>query len=232
MSEDNQAVVVDLIKERACTKRDVYDNLIKQFKDLRKVVKKYAEELTETISALDKRLEIKFEDKGDFQFNLTIAGDIVIFYMHSNVFQFSQNHHIWNSSYVQEDSNNAFTGNILIYNFLADSFRLKRLDDIGYLIARVFVNKDDHFLVDGQRQMGYLYNDFVHAQLDKATWRRILESALMYTLDFNLYVPPYQAVNTASVHDVMSLGSRHPLKTGKRFGFQFGAEGETPGDKV
>jgi len=33
---------------------------------------------------------------------------------------------------------------ISIYNFLSDSFKFNRVNDIGYLIARVFTNKENH----------------------------------------------------------------------------------------
>jgi hypothetical protein len=233
MSVDNQEQVIEKIKERACVKRDVYDNLISQFEALKEVVKEYADELKENIHDVDERLEISYVEKSPYQINLTIAGDILIFYMHSNVFQFDQTNHVWNTSYVKEDSNNAFAGNILIYNFLADSFRLNRMNDLGYMIARVFVNKEDHFLIEGQKQIGYLYNDYVNNVLDKATWRKVLESALLYTLDFNLFVPPYSAVNVTSVAEVHQLGSKHTMTTGKRFGFQFSnSDADSTGDKV
>ena len=74
------------------------------------------------------------------------------------------------------------------------------MNDMGYMIARVFINKDDHYLVEGRRQLGYLYNDFVNEILDRKAWRKIFESALLYSLDFDLLVPPYDQVNTTSVH--------------------------------
>lgn len=227
----NQEAVIAAIKSRACVKRDVYDNLSSQFADLKVVIKEYIDELKEVIHAVDERLEIKFEEKSPFQYNLTIAGDIIIFYMHSNVFQFPQNHHIWKTSYVKEDADRAFSGSILIYNFLADSFRLKRLNDIGYLIARIFINKEDHFIIDGKKQMGYLFNDYVNTHMTNEEWRRVLEQSLLYALDFNLYVPPYNAVDVASVAQVMELGQKHSLRTGKRFGFQFSKD-EDQGDIV
>jgi hypothetical protein len=98
------------------------------------------------------------------------------------------------------------------------------MNDVGYMIGRVFVNKEDHYLVEGRRQLGYLFNDFVNGHLDKETWKKILESALLYSLDFNLLVPPYNQVNTTSVMEINQIGVTHSLKTGKRFGFQFSVD--------
>ena len=209
-------------------KRDVYENTIAHFKSLKEIIKEYADKLGQEVDCVDKRLEVKFEDKSDFECRLTIAGDTLIFYMHSNVFQFDQGHHTWATSYVKEDESRSYCGIIHVYNFLADSFRMSRFNDIGYLIARIFVNKEDHFLVEGKRQLGFLFNDFVNGVLDKPTMLNILESSLLYSLDFDLFVPPYNEVNTTTVMEVSELTTAHSLRTGKRFGFQFSAmpEGE------
>ena len=227
MPSENKDLLIDTIKERSCLKRNVYENTIKQFDLLKVTLKEFSIELDEKVHAFDKRLEIKYEEVSNFECRLTMAGDTLIFYMHSNVFQFDQGHHVWNTSYVKEDDSRSYCGIIHIYNFLADSFRLSRMNDIGYMIGRVFINKEDHYLVEGRRQLGYLFNDFVNNQLDHPTWKRILEAALLYSLDFNLLVPPYNQVNTTSVNEINRIGVDHSLKTGKRFGFQFSADRDT-----
>ena len=92
------------------------------------------------------------------------------------------------------------------------------------MIARVFINEDNHFLVEGRKQMGYLYNDFVNNVLDRPMWTRIMESALLYSLAFDLLVPPYDQVSTTTVHAVNNLKSDDETQTGKRLGFQFANE--------
>ncbi len=225
MSEQRE-LLIDTIKERSCLKRNVYEKTIEQFKVLKDVLKKFSDELYEKVQAFDDRLEVKFEEKSAYECRLTMAGDTLIFYMHSNVFQFDQGHHVWSTSYVKEDAGRAYCGTIHIYNFLADSFRQNRRNDVGYMIARVFINQDDHYLVEGRRQLGYLYNDFVNEVLDRQAWRKILESSLLYSLDFDLLVPPYDQVNTTSVHEIESLTDHNDTRTGKRFGFQFSAIGQ------
>ncbi|MGI9568510.1 MAG: hypothetical protein ACR2PH_01935, partial [Desulfobulbia bacterium] len=225
MSEQRE-LLIDTIKERSCLKRNVYEKTTAQFTVLKDVLKKFADELFEKVHKFDARLEVKFEEISAFECRLTMAGDTLIFYMHSNVFQFDHGHHVWNTSYVKEDDGRAYCGTIHIYNFLADSFRQKRKNDLGYMIARVFINKDDHYLVEGRRQLGYLYNDFVNEVLDRKAWRKVLESALLYSLDFDLLVPPYDQVNTTSVQEIESLTDHSDIRTGKRFGFQFSATGQ------
>jgi hypothetical protein len=223
MYQDRQEVI-DLIKKRSCAKRNVYENTKRQFKVFRTVLDKYAEELANQVHSFDERLEVKYESHSDFESRLTFAGDTLVFFMHSNAFQFDAEHHIWKTSYVKEDETRAYCGIIHVYNFLADSFRMNRMNDMGYLIARIFVNKENHFLVEGRKQMGYLFNDFVNSQLDERTWEEVLNAAMHYSLDFDLFVPPYDHVVTTTVSEMSMLSTSNSLKTGKRFGFQFGMD--------
>ena len=110
---------------------------------------------------------------------------------------------------------------INIYNFLADSFKYHRTQDRGYLIGRIYVNKDGHFLVQGKRQLGFLYNDFINAELNKESLRNVLQSAILYTLDFDLLTPPYQSMQEVSVMEIQALSQHLNIATGKRLGFKF-----------
>ena len=39
-------------------------------------------------------------------------------------------------------------------------------------------------MVQGKRQLGFLYNDFVHSTVDKEKLKSIVQSAIIYSLDF------------------------------------------------
>mgnify|MGYP000262389747 FL=1 len=99
------------------------------------------------------------------------------------------------------------------------------MHDSGYLVGRIFVNKDMHFYVEGKRQLGFLYNDFVNSKLDKKVLGDIVESAMMYTLDFDLYTPPYTNIKEVSVQEIKEM-SQNSIKTGKRLGFRFEADSD------
>jgi len=223
-SHQNDHSLLSMIKNRSCLKRDVYENIVDQFEDLKSVLKAYAEDLKKNIHSFDERIRVKYIEKSEAEVHLVVAGDILVFHMHTNVFQFGNHHHIWQSSYVKENPNNGFVGTIHIYNFLNDSFEHNRYNDLGYLIARLFINKDDHYFTEGKGELGYKFNDFVNAKMNKESWIEIIETCLMYTLDFNLYVPPYNKINVVTVGEIMEKGASLQIKTGKRMGFQFSDE--------
>ena len=173
------------------------------------------------MSEVDDRVIIEYKDSGEFEAQLRVAGDILIFQMHSNVFKFNLENSLWKSSYLSENQNRGFCGLINIYNFLNDSFKYNRSNDLGYLIGRIFINYENHFMVQGKRQLGFLYNDFINATIDKDQLKSIVQSSVLYSLDFDLLVPSYDLVNQVSVNQVKQVGDELKMRTAKRLGFVF-----------
>lgn len=219
-------MILQVLKDKSSLKQDVYQKSISVFRMLREVAKEIAKELKPVASSIDKRLVVEFSEKAEFEFELRVAGDILIFSMHTNVFEFEQSHQIWKSSYVREHENRSYCGMINIYNFLADSFKYNRSNDLGYLVARIFVNFEDHFFVEGKRQLGFLYNDFANSVVSKDELRNVVESAILYCLDFDLFTPPFDEVKVISLAQVQETSAMMSVKTGKRLGFRFQADND------
>jgi len=216
--------ISELLQEKAVLKQDVYHNTLDVFKKLKLVLAETVKDIKADFANVDSRVEFHYRDNGDFQAEIKIAGDVLVFYMHTNVFQFDKSNSLWRTSYLREDDERSYIGIINVYNFLADSFKYHRESDMGYLIARIFVNKEDHYMVQGKRQLGYLYNDFVNSVISGETLRSIVDSAILYTLDFDLYTPPYENMQQVTVEEIQSITSSTSLATGKRVGFRFGLD--------
>ena len=76
-------------------------------------------------------------------------------------------------------------------------------------------------MVEGKRQLGFLYNDFVNHVLDKEKLKSIIQSAIIYCLDFDLLVPNYDLIKEVSVREINQRIDDSRMKTGKRLGFVF-----------
>lgn len=216
-----EELILQTLQEKASLKLDIYKITGEVFDLIRKNLKEVAENLHQKINAIDKRITIEYSEKSPFAIHLRTAGDIVIFEMHTNVFLFDTQHKIWNLSYVHEDSARAYCGLINIYNFLSDSLQYRRVNDLGYLVGRLFINKDRHFFVEGKRQMGFLYNNFSTDVLTPAKVREIIESAILFCLNFDLLTPPYDAVQEATFSQLSESAQFVNSVTGKRLGFRF-----------
>lgn len=226
MANKTKELILDTLKTKACLKQHVFKQTIEIFKEFKKETEKLAGELHAEICQIDKDVVVEFIDKGDYEFHIKFGGDILVFFMHTNVFDFDKSHNIWNTSYLKEDELRAYCGMINVYNFLADSFKYNRVNDLGYLVARFFLNKDKHYFVEGKRQLGFLYNDFVNETITNEKIRKIIESAILYSMDFDLLTPRYETMQQVTVNEVIEVTNAMNIKTGKRLGFKFQADND------
>ncbi|MDA9267222.1 hypothetical protein N9P66_02510 [Salibacteraceae bacterium] len=220
----------ELIISKSSVKQDVYTVTKEVFVDLKEVLAGIASELEAFTARSDQRISIQLNAPSDFECQMTLAGDTTIFQMHTNVFMFPPSHMIHRSPYVMKEPKNGYCGVINVFNFLTDSFRYQRMDDSGYLIARIFINRERHFFVEGQQQLGYLFNDFNKAELTKKELKKVLELALKYILNFELYTPPFSAFKEVKLSDIEDLTQSLKLQTSKRLGFRFQADEENEVD--
>jgi hypothetical protein len=207
---------------KSAVKQQVYNITAESFLILRKVLKQLE---TDYIKALKGKIPDsllpQYIEKGYFDVEFKVGEDVLIFSMHSNVFEFDNSHPMNKIQYVQDDPLRSYCGMIMIYNFLADSFKYNRVNDLGYMIARIFINKDKHFFVEGKRQTSELMKDFAVEAISPGILREIVETAIEYSVQFDLLVPPYEQVKIATVDQMMEKISHSKITTGKRLGFGF-----------
>jgi len=216
--------IIGTLKEKSLLKQKVYDNTFESFSTVKDILKSLSKEINADLTGTDSRIRLEYTDRSNFDAQIKVAGDILLFSMHSNIFQFDREHPAWKTSYIQKNKYNAYSGIINIYNFLADSFRYSRLDDLGYLIARIFINHEKQYFVEGKRQMGMLFTNYGSEEISKQSLQLILSTAIQYALEFDLLVPPYDTVKIATVGQAEAKIQHSRVITGKRLGFQFNTD--------
>lgn len=213
-----------LLEKQSVLKQDVYEVTKDTFAKMKTFLTKEIEEFRELIP--DQRVRLSVIDKGDFEIQAYVGSDLLVFHMHTNVFNFPKENSIWKTSYVEEDETRAYCGIINIYNFLADSFIQDRMNDAGYLIGRIFVNKENHFFVEGRGHLGTQFRDFINGELNEERFCQIIRAAFEHAMQFDLLTPPFDVVNYVSVGDMKLMSSSLNLKTAKRLGFKFSNEND------
>jgi hypothetical protein len=98
------------------------------------------------------------------------------------------------------------------------------MNDVGYLIGRVFVNREKHYFIEGKREIGLLYSNFADSDLNRDAIEGIIESAILYTINFDLLTPPYDNMKEVNVQEMITARESMQLRTGKRLGFKFQAD--------
>ncbi len=214
--------ILSTIIEKSTLKQRVYDNTFNVFGLLKDTLFEMASEMDDALDGkLDKRVRIEYRDRGKFEAQLQIASDLLIFRMHTDVFEFDSSHQIWNNPYVSESKSNSYCGIIDIYDFLSDSFKFNRSADEGYLIGRIFINRERMFFVEGKRQTSMRVTEFGSEEISREMLIAILETAINYAVDFDLLTPPYEQNKRVTLEMFNTKFDNSKFIVGKRLDYDF-----------
>lgn len=218
MDKRKRNEIVGQLQVKAKLKRHILDLADESFETLNKTLEGLA---TEYNSMLEDGVKVDLMRRTQRILQIDADEDTMILSLQSGVYQFDRDHEVWQTEYVKENAARSYVAVVNIYNFLSDSFKYDRDEDMGYLVARVFVNAEGAFFVEGKRQRGMGHKDFGKKTLDGDAWRKIVETALLYCIEFDQLVPPYDKIMiTDLAHmnlEILSAKTRN----GKRLGFQF-----------
>ena len=224
MAQLREKILSDIFDKSSLTQR-VFDNSFSVFGEFKDAMLEMASEIDDALDGkLDRRVRIEYRDRGKFEAQLQIASDLLIVRMHTDVFCFDSNHIIWQNEYVQIDKANAYCGVIDIYDFLSDSFKFNRSADEGYLIGRIFINREKMFFVEGKRQNLVRAMSFGKESISRENLISVLESAIHYALNFDPLTPPYEANKRVTVEQFNTKMDNSKFVTGKRLDYEFNVD--------
>ncbi|WKN41302.1 hypothetical protein [Tunicatimonas pelagia] len=218
--EANNDRIISALQQKGVLKQQIYQQTKEVFQQLNEVLQGIAKHTAGAMGE-DSPVEVAYKAQSDFESSLRFSGDMLVFMMHTNVFTFNPEYFVHKSGYVKEDPTRAYCGMIVVYNFLSDSLRYNRLSDVGYLIGRIFINKDRHFFVEGRREFAFRYSSFSQQPIDEKTLHQMAEAAVVHAIDFDLFVPPIDGSKQLSVKDKLQASGLSAIRTGKRVGFEF-----------
>lgn len=213
-------LIIKALQGKATMHLEILDMTNSVFLMIKKQLTGLRDEINASVTKNNKKLKVEIKDRSNNEIDFTIASDTLIFLLHSNIFIFDQDHTLWKTSYLKDNPLNAHCGMISIYNFLSDSFTFNRTNDIGLLVARIFVNKDLHFYVEGKRQLGFLFNDLEKTAVTEAKIKDLLDNTILHCLEFDIYTPPFDAVSQVTIQEILNTNLSSTISTGKRLGFR------------
>lgn len=211
--------IVTLLKDKAVMKQEVYRNTSDAFEMLKTGVNDISLALLKETEEIDKRISIAISETKKYSIQLKVAGDVLEFFMHTNVFEFDRSHPMFKTGYIKHNENNSYCGIINVYNFLADSFRYDRTNDLGYLICRIFVNREMRFFIEAKGPVGAKYSGFSSEPLTQDQLKEIINDLIIYAITFDLFTPPFDQVREVSVGEIQEKTNSMNLRTGKRLGY-------------
>lgn len=219
--------IQQLLESKSSAKQITYKNLLSSFDLLAKESKRIITELKKRVKPGDEDVTVDFTMINEHEFHVKLAGDLLVFVLHTNVVTFADEHPLMKSDYIKEKEINRYFGQIMIYNFMSDSIKFNRMNDPGYLLARILINHENRFLVEGEGPLGFLYNVISPVPISESDLNAMVKQALKIAIENDLMAPPFPDVRFITVYQKNE--KTQELGAGQKIGFKMSYQSSTNG---
>lgn len=222
---DHLEYIQQLLESKSTAKQITYKNLLAAFNQLAKESKRIVEELKKKVRPADEDVTVNFLPVNEHEFHVKLAGDLLIFVLHTNVVTLDEAHEVMKEPYIREQDANRYFGQIMIYNFMSDSLRFNRINDPGYLLARLLINHENRFIVEGEGQLGTLFSSISNPPVNEEILNTIVKLSLTLAIENDLMAPPFPQVQFITLYQKME--KTQELGAGQKIGFRMSYENKT-----
>lgn len=213
--------ILNKLQSSSSLKYNLFDKTAALFSQLEEISRETALNILESYPN-ENSFIVKVERINNFEFIFQIGGDTLVFILQSNIVRLPNETYICKSKYLKEDLSLRYFGQILIYNFLSDTLTLGRMDDPGYLLCRILMNREEKFFLEGERKVVFQFPELKNNHLHPDKMRKLLELLILSALNNDLLAPAFQNISIISYHQKMehtsSMGNPHKI------GFDFFAK--------
>lgn len=218
--------IKNLLENKSTAKQATYRHIVEAFAVFSNEANRVVDELLKRAHPDDKDVTVEFNTINEHEFDVKLAGDMLIFVMHTNVVTFEDTHPIMKEEYILQNDVNRYFGQIMIYNFMADSLKFNRSNDPGYLLARLMINHDNRFFIEGEKELAE-YNKISEQPITEEILRKIVKIVLRMAIENDLIAPPFKEVKSITLHQKREHTPE--LGGGQKIGFRMSYENRTEG---
>jgi hypothetical protein len=224
--EDPIKWIKHLLERKSTAKQASYRHIVEAFSILSHEAKSVVDELIRRAHPDDRDVTIEYNLISEHEFDVKLAGDMLIFVLHTNVVTLDETHPIMKEEYILQNEVNRYFGQIMIYNFMADSLKFNRTNDPGYLLGRIMINHENRFFIEGEKQLAE-FNEMSQEPVTEQSLRRIVKLVLRMAIENDLIAPPFKEVKSITLHQKRE----HTPELGgaKKIGFRMSYENKTEG---
>jgi hypothetical protein len=219
--------IQQLLQSKSTAKQVTYKNLLAAFDSLAKESKRIITELKKRVKPGDPDVTVDFKLINEHEFHVKLAGDLLVFVLHTNVVTFADDHGLMKSDYIKEKEINRYFGQIMIYNFMSDSIKYNRMNDPGYLLARILINHENRFLAEGEGPLGFLFNTISPGSITENDLNTIVKQSLKIAIENDLMAPPFPEVRFITVYQKNE--KTQELGAGQKIGFKMSYQSSANG---
>lgn len=207
-----------MLESKSAAKQTTFRHLSEAFNMMCNDSRRIISELTNLAHPADKDVTLYHKTINRHEFHVKLAGDLLIFVMHTNIITFDDEHEVMKDEYIRKNEVNRYFGQINIYNFMYDSLRYNRGNDPGYLIGRLMINHEDRFFMEGEKAFVSQYGKISPEPIDDPALQNIVKQSLQIAIKNDLMAPPYSKVRSITLNQK----NEHTLELGggQKIGFQ------------
>ncbi|MBL7849539.1 MAG: hypothetical protein JNN04_01465 [Cyclobacteriaceae bacterium] len=224
VEEDPLDRIQKLLEYKSTAKQVTYKRLISAFDLLAKESKRVVAELKKKVKPGDADVTLGFERVNEHEFQVKLAGDMLVFVLHTNIVTFDDSHEVMKDPYIQSADINRYFGQIMIYNFMSDSLKFHRVNDPGYLLARLLINHDGRYIIEGEGKLGVVFSHISESPITEADLNILVKLALTLAIENDLMAPPYTQVKFITLYQ--KLEKTQELGAGQKIGFRMSYHGK------
>lgn len=224
LPEDPITFIQHLLESKSNAKQTAYKHIRTVFSMLSEESRSIVEELKRRAKPTDRDVTVEFHQLSPHEFHVKLAGDMLIFVMNTNIVTVEESHPILNEDYIRENEVNRYFGQIMIYNFMVESLKYHRHNDPGYLLARLMVNHENRFFIEGEKELES-YNKISLDPVSEEDLKKVVKIVLKMAIENDLVAPPFTEVKSITLNQKRD----HTLELGgaEKIGFRMSYEPKT-----
>lgn len=222
MEQNPSLHIAQLLTSKSDVKQLTYRNVCKAFAALREEAVKITTDINAKTNTEDEDLVLSVEEIGEHEFHLKVAGDLLVFFLHTNIITLSDDYSYNKSDYVSENPLRKYLGQINVYNFMSDSLKFNRVNDPGYLLSRLMVNFEDRFIVEGDGQINFMFESVSTKELEAMDLNVLIQLIVMQAVENDLVAPPFQKIRGLTLQQ--KITKTEVLGAGNKIGFQMSSQ--------
>ena len=216
--EDQLEYLQKLLESKSTAKQITYKNLLVAFQTLLKESKRIVGELKKKMNPGDEDVTVEFKSVNEHEFQVKLAGDLLVFVLHTNIVTLPESHTVMQEPYIKENELNRYFGQIMIYNFMSDSLKFNRINDPGYLLARILINHENRFVAEGEGQLAISFAKISEAPVSEQQLNIMVKFSLLTAIENDLMAPPFPDVRFITLYQ--KLEKTQELGGGQKIGFR------------
>jgi len=134
--EENPIAYLKLqLKTKAFLKQKVWTVAQNYYSVLKSEAAKIISKLKKDKDLIE-NINVEFLEVNEYEFHISFGSDRLIYLLQTNVVTLPKSHPAMNGTYLKQNPDRTFFGQIMIYDFMEESIKNARSGDTGYLLGR------------------------------------------------------------------------------------------------